>query len=99
MGCFFDGLYYIDAFLSMWASSSSRIFQCFSEALAYLAQIQGNILAVMLYLDDSQLIGETNQMIYNHSQSLQQLAKAIGLPLAEKKTQGPATTLAFLGTD
>lgn len=99
MGLSLDNQYYVDAFLPMGGASSCRIFQEFSDAVAHIAKVQGNIDDLVNYLDDFLLVSPGSRKSAIDLQSFQNLAADIGLPLAPEKMDGPAHVLTFLGIE
>lgn len=90
--------FYIDTVLAMGCASSCRIFEAFSNALAWILQSKLNIPSVH-YLDDF-LLGSVSEQI--GSQDLKRflaLCHDIGVPIADKKTFPPSTVMGFLGME
>ena len=90
---------YIDTALPFGLRSAPKIFSALADALLWILQFQGASPSLH-YLDDFLLIGSPNSS--NCSQALQttlDICKVLGVPIAEEKTEGPVTSLTFLGIE
>ena len=90
---------YIDTALPFGHRSAPKIFSALINALLWILQSQGTSPSLH-YLDDFLLLGSPNSS--NCSQALQttlDICKVLGVPIAEEKTEGPATSLTFLGIE
>ncbi len=86
-----------DRVLPIGLRSAPYIFNCLAEAIEWLAKQQG-IRFIHLYLDDFFITAPPNSTAcHRHLHTLTALCSTIGVPLAEEKLEGPATTLEYLG--
>jgi hypothetical protein len=97
LGFYWKGQYYYDRCLPMGSSSSCKIFEQFSTAIQWIAQIKLKIDGITHILDDYFI---ANKKYTQCSEQLGQFLKMcadIGVPMAQDKTFGPDTTMTFLG--
>ena len=90
---------YSDTALPFDLQSALKIFSALANALLWILQSQGSSPSLH-YLDDFLLLGSPNSS--NCSQALQttlDICKVLGIPIAEEKTEGPVTSLTFLGIE
>ena len=88
---------YVDCQLPFGLASAPAIFSAVSQALEWILRQRG-VRAVIHYMDDFLLLGAPGTP--ECSQALEittTTCKELGIPLAEEKTEGPTTALAFLG--
>ena len=100
LGFTFDDLYYFDKCLPFGCSISCNLFNRFADFLAFVVKRKAQNNNLMHYLDDflgggKQNSGKCKELMTFFSQTMQQL----GVPIADEKTEGPATVLTFLGLD
>lgn len=98
LGFKFLNSYYVDKCLPMGCSISCSLFEMFSSFLHWELQQRSNSRGIIHYLDDFLFIGRANtadcQMLMAH---MIKLSKILGIPLAPEKTEGPCTSICFLG--
>ena len=92
------GLYFVDLALPFGARSAPRIFTRFSDILEWIIKIHGSVTYIQHSLDDFLILGPPGS-----SQCLEGLERALclceelGVPIEQKKTVYPTTSLVFLG--
>lgn len=100
LGLSIDGQYYIDKCLPMGCSSSCSIFEKFSTFLQEVVTRQSGLDSVAHYLDDFIFAGRQNT---RHCEQLMKcfssICSELGVPLAIEKSEGPITSLTFLGLE
>ena len=97
LGIHWQHKYYVDCCLPFGLRSAPYIFNQYAEALEWILRNHG-ITHVIHYLDDFLIAGRPESS--NCEQALTnmlQICQHLGFPIAEKKIEGPATTLTFLG--
>ena len=95
----FQGFFYIDAFLPMGCAASCRIFQEFSEAVAFLTRMYSGVPFLLNYLDDH--IGLVLSDLHGFSQyeATRTLWRLLGIPWSIDKDEPPARCVMGLGID
>ena len=90
---------YIDTALPFGLRSAPKIFTAVADALQWIFESCG-IDTVLHYLDDYIVFGasDTDKCQAALDRALQ-LCRQLGVPIADRKTEGPATTLVFLGIE
>ncbi|XP_061167511.1 uncharacterized protein LOC133176404 [Saccostrea echinata] len=89
--------YYFCVRLPFGSRSSPKIFDNLSQAVCWIAQHNYGIHTILHLLDDFLTIdrpqgdGERTMLI------LKMIFKKLGIPISEKKTEGPSTRLTYLG--
>ncbi len=93
------GFLYVDATLPFGLRSAPKIFNAVADAVEWMMKRQ-NIRNSLHYLDDFIVFGNSgeteSQMALDKAL---QLCHSLGVPIAGHKTEGPATTLTFLGIE
>ena len=97
VGLSFEGMYYIDKFLPMGASSSCKIYQQFSDAISLIAQKDFGIKHIQNYLDDYLIISDGLASGTYELEQFKSMSTVINLPLAHDKIDGPKPIIEFLG--
>lgn len=92
------GFYFVDLALPFGARSAPRIFTRFSDVLEWIIKVHGSVEFIQHSLDDFLILGppESNQCLENLESALS-LCKELGVPIEQKKTVYPTTSLVFLG--
>ena len=100
LGFHFQGAFYTDRALPMGCSISCSVFEKFSTFVEWKLRDLTGYRSTAHYLDDYLFCGKqgTGQCSFLLGQ-FQDLARQLGLPLAEEKTEGPSTSLTFLGIE
>lgn len=100
LGFKFQNKYFVDKCLPMGASISCYLFECFSTFLEFrLKQITKSD-DICHYLDDYLFAGKANSTdCHDLLQSFQNMCHEGGVPYALEKTEGPGTSLKFLGLE
>lgn len=100
LGCVLDGLYYYDMCLPMGCSISCRYFELFSSFLEWTVRYETGCTSVTHYLDDFLFVGPAGSGLCGHLlDTFRFLMAKFGVPLSVEKTEGPVTTLSFLGIE
>ncbi|XP_077781439.1 uncharacterized protein LOC144327122 [Podarcis muralis] len=82
----------------MGCSVACAAFETFSTFLDCALRYRTGLLGVLHYLDDFLLIGKSNNSeCASLLEAVTSLMQELGVPLAADKTEGPVTTLTFLG--
>ena len=99
LGMRWKGSVFIDCALPFGLRSAPKIFSALADALIWIVHTKGFPLS-MHYLDDFLLLDPPNsQTCAAALVTTQQLCKELGVSVAEEKTEGPTTTLTFLGIE
>lgn len=97
LGFIFKSKFYFDKCLAFGLASSCKIFERFSAAIQWIAMQRLAIPRVTHLLDDFLFALKSLAAGEAALSAFRKMANLIGLPLSEKKTVGPATSLPFLG--
>ena len=98
LGMRWRGNFYVDLALPFGLRSACQIFSRFGDVLQSLFEQQGIKAHVQHYLDDYLLVGRPNTTECRESlKTCFEMCSLLGVPLAEDKTDGPATKITFLG--
>ena len=99
LGMRFEGATYMDTVLPFGLRSAPKVFNAVADALEWVCRRQG-VSNILHYLDDFFTIGapHTVECISNLA-ALRTTFDVLGVPLAEHKTVGPATSIVFLGVN
>jgi len=90
-----DYTYLYDRSLPFGAKKSPGIFHRLTQSVRRMMKRRGY--TVIAYLDDFLLIAETHQQCLDGLNTLLCLLRALGFSIAWNKTEGPTTSLIFLG--
>ena len=90
---------FVDLALPMGCSSSSSIFQCFSDALVWMAQTHFQAGPIVSVLDDFLFIGESQAACATSLAGFKELCRQLCVPLRPDKTVDPCQSLCFLGVE
>ena len=97
LGIYWQNKYYIDCCLPFGLRSAPYIFNQYAEALEWILKNHG-IQYVIHYLDDFLIAGKPGSPDCQQALTLMlHTCQQLGFPIAERKIEGPATTLVFLG--
>ncbi|XP_061488169.1 uncharacterized protein LOC133387438 [Rhineura floridana] len=100
LGFAFMGKYYVDRALPMGCSISCSVFERFSSFLEWAVRRRGGRQSVVHYLDDFLFAGPADSgACQAFMEQFAGMAGELGVPLVAEKTEGPSTTLTFLGID
>ena len=97
LGMQWEGQVYVDAALPFGLRSAPKIFNALADGLEWIAKQHG-VEYVWHYLDDfitCDAAGSKECQL--HLQLLLDICKHLGVPIADKKVEGPSTCLVFLG--
>ena len=97
LGIRWEGNTYVDRALPFGLRSAPKIFTALADFISWILRQQG-ITRQLHYLDDFLFVGApgTSQAAQFLAIALETL-HALGIPVASHKTEGPATTIVFLG--
>ena len=97
LGMVWKGQIFADPMLPFGLRSAPKIFNAIADALEWYLKSRG-IAHVFHYLDDFTIVGSPSSDECMRALSvMQQACVELGIPLAEHKTEGPATRITFLG--
>ncbi|KAM9311479.1 uncharacterized protein PAF06_009289 [Gastrophryne carolinensis] len=100
LGCFFEGGYYVDRCLPMGCSISCAYFEAFSSFLEWVVKERAGVGSVTHYLDDFLCVGPGGTRVCELLlATMLNVFGVFGVPVAHDKTEGPATTIKFLGIE
>ena len=99
LGFQWEGKFYHDRCLPMGASSSCKIFEELSSALEWILLNKLGVQACTHCLDDFFILNQSKQGCSHSMNKFVNLCSDLGIPIAHKKTEGPDTTLVFLGIE
>ena len=92
-----DGKIYVDPCLSLGLRSAPKIFNAVADALCWCLQ-QAGIRFVLHYLDDYIIVSPPNSSNCARAvEILGQTCTQLRVPMAANKSEGPVTSLVFLG--
>ncbi|XP_048757041.2 uncharacterized protein LOC130046337 isoform X1 [Ostrea edulis] len=90
--------FFIDKCMPFGCSIACATFEKFSSLLHWIVATQSHNSNIIHYLDDFLFVGKPlSDHCYNLSLVFRQTCRAIGVPINDKKTEGPTTKLTFLG--
>jgi hypothetical protein len=98
LGIHWRAAWYVDKCLPFGLRSSPALFNMLADALQWIMHRNYHVTHVIHYLDDFFTAGppDTNTCQSN-MQAMIQACSAINVPIKPEKTEGPSTTLTFLG--
>ena len=100
LGFKFDGKFYFDKAMPFGCSIACKTFESFSTFLEFVVARQASAGKLLHYLDDFLFGGKSGTNQCAHIMSLfQEKMKLLGVPIADKKTEGPTTRICFLGLE
>ncbi len=91
------GRLYIDTVLPFGLRSAPKIFNALADSLQWM--LEGEGLETLHYLDDFLVICEGGRPASTSIQLALNCCSEVGVPIATHKTEGPATTITFLGIE
>lgn len=100
LGTQFNGDFYYDKCLPMGCSISCSIFETFSTALQWIACTKFGVPTMLHILDDFLFLGPPDSSICKLAlHQFMSMCDVLGVPINGEKTEGPSTTLIFLGIE
>ncbi|XP_077790723.1 uncharacterized protein LOC144328926 [Podarcis muralis] len=99
LGFKFQGAYFIDKAMPMGCSIACAAFETFSTFLEWALKFRTGALGVGHYLDDFILVARDARECRSLLLAFEALAGELGVPLAGDKTEGPVTTMTYLGIE
>ena len=97
-GMFWRDHYYIDLAVPFGLRSAPRVFTRFADVLQVILTVRGDVANIQHYLDDFLLAGPPgSQQCRKDLDECRTICKDLGVPLAEDKTEGPASSISYLG--
>lgn len=98
LGFKFEGAYYFDKVLPFGCSISCSIFEQFARFLEWCIRSSCSVGEIEHYLDDFLFGGrEGSEDCQSMLQTFLDRCREFGVPIADEKTEGPTTSLVFLG--
>ena len=99
LGMCIEGKFYYDRCMPMGCSIACSTFEKFSVFLEYCCQDVAGSRNVLHYLDDFFFAGRSSRECRHLMCSFQALCERFGVPIAQEKTEGPVTSITFLGLE
>ena len=102
LGLQMDGFFLVEKCMPMGASSAPALFETFSTFLEWAIKEKAQCDRVVHYADDFMVYGLSGKSLESCHWVLETLigvCKDFGVPLAEEKTEGPTSSLVFLGLE
>ncbi|XP_077778980.1 uncharacterized protein LOC144326307 [Podarcis muralis] len=99
LGFKFEGVYFVDKAMPMGCSVACAAFEAFSTFLDWALRFKTGAEGVSHYLDDFILVADSRLKCSELLEAFTSLAGELGVPLAADKTEGPATTMVYLGIE
>lgn len=96
-GVRWHGKFYFAVRLTFGCKSSPKIFDMLSEAVCWILSNNYAIPHLLHLLDDFLVISPPNAIPAAHIHTVQTVFSELGIPIAQEKTMGPATSIEFLG--
>ena len=97
LGVCWQGQVYVDCQLPFGLASAPVIFRALGEALEWILRQRG-VKAVIHYIDDFLLLGPPSSPGCKEALAITlQTCQELGVPIAPEKTEGPGTSITFLG--
>ena len=93
------GQFFTDTRLPFGSRSSPFIFNTFAVALAWIVLNVGRLAFLIHYLDDFFLANRTKNGCRADMDVFLKICRELGVPIAEDKTEGPATRIVYLGIE
>lgn len=98
LGFHFNNKYYIDKCLPFGCSIACATFVKFSSAMHWIIEHTAKASSMVHYLDDFLFAGSaTSNTCLHLMNSFDQVCHELGVPISHEKTEGPATSITFLG--
>ena len=98
LGMFWKDNFYVDLAVPFGLRSACRVFTRFADVLQDILHTTGKVANIQHYLDDFLIAGPCNTIQCEVDlASCQELCNTLGVPLAEEKTEGPASVITYLG--
>ena len=98
LGMCWKGAYFVDLAIPFGLRSAPRIFSRFADVLLAILKAAGGGAALQNYLDDFLVMGPADSaQCHRQLETCLTRCAALGVPIAAGKTEGPATTLIYLG--
>ncbi len=91
------GKFYCAVRLTFGCKSSPKIFDMLSEAICWILSNNYAIPHLIHLLDDFLIISPPEAIPGAHILTVQKVFSELGIPIAQEKTLGPATSIEFLG--
>ncbi len=99
LGMSWEGHVYVDKVLPFGLRSAPKLYNAVADALLWILENSDGLEGIH-YLDDFLLFGDPNSDQCEHALRLAlDRCDALGVPVAPRKTEGPSTTLTFLGLE
>jgi hypothetical protein len=96
-GLTWKGHMYYDIVMQFGLASATAIFEWYSSAAEYIARRLFSIEHLHHYIDDFLILAKTKEECAKYMSQVVELFKALGLPVAMDKLEGPLLAMAFLG--
>eukprot|EP00112_Aurelia_sp_Birch-Aquarium-sp1_P003277 Seg1363.36 transcript_id=Seg1363.36/GoldUCD/mRNA.D3Y31 product="Polyprotein P3" protein_id=Seg1363.36/GoldUCD/D3Y31 len=98
LGMRWKGQFYLDLAIPFCLRSAPQIFKRFADALQSIFEQIGGVENIQHYLDDFLVAGPPQSSVCESDlYKCLSLAKNLGVPIAPEKTEGPSTSITYLG--
>ena len=93
------GATYIDRVLPFGLRSAPKLFSALTDVMIWILH-RKSVRTALHYLDDFLLLGPPDrQVCHNNLELPLSLCQELGFPVAPEKTEGPTTSITFLGVE
>ncbi|KAK3106927.1 hypothetical protein FSP39_003200 [Pinctada imbricata] len=100
LGISFQDKYYIDKCLPFGCAISCNLFEKFATFLEWVIKSRTGVTTIHHYLDDFIFIGDQQStQCHTLMNNFKSMCLDLGIPLNDSKTEGPCTSLVFLGLE
>lgn len=99
LGFKWENQYFYDKCLPMGCSSSCKIFETFSTAVEWIANIKAGCTHVVHILDEFLLIEKSEQLAQRSLDRFLNTCARIGIPMSDEKTYLPTQVIELLGIE
>lgn len=99
LGFKWRGKWYYERVLPFGLTSSCRKWELYATALHYFLKKKFGVDCIVHYIDDYLFVLESRELAEHQLESALSLCRRLGLPMSVEKTEGPTTSLTFLGIE
>jgi hypothetical protein len=99
LGFKWRGKWYYERVLPFGLTSSCRKWELYATALHYFLKKRFGVDCIVHYIDDYLFVLESRELAVTQLEVALSLCRRLGLPMSVEKTEGPTTSLTFLGIE
>ena len=99
LGFKWRGKFYYERVLPFGLTSSCRKWELYATALHYFLKKKFGVDCIVHYIDDYLFVLESRELAVHQLEAALSLCRRLGLPMSVEKTEGPTTSLTFLGIE